>query len=262
MKNSLLRALACLAFGLALLPATAQDALTEIEEETNPLPAEENSVRIGLRGGLNLSKLGGSNALDEHDLKNKTGFHVGVVADIPLRAGFYLQPGLFLSAKGTKAQMKSFEQTDKQEQVRYAEEQNARMLFVEIPILASYHLPLSNQVELQVGTGPFFAYGVDGKTKRSWISEGVMGIIPFSTQGEDEVKTFKHSDDSHTPYGQLDGMKRFDAGWNVSLGLTYLNIYLGISYEIGFVNLCDPDAWGDDASLRTRNLAVSVGYNF
>ena len=45
-------------------------------------------------------------------------------------------------------------------------------------------------------------------------------------------------------------------------GLAFARFYVGLAYEWGFLNLCEAGAWDEGASLRTRNLRISVGYNF
>lgn len=261
MKQSKLWAAACAALFLLTPGLKAQPQADEVPFDETPAPWERR-IHLGVRGGLNLAKLGGSNAYEEHDLSNKTGFHVGIIADVPLRVpGLWLQPGVYLSAKGTKAVLEETETYGNQQNYR-REEQNMRMLFVEVPVLVSYHFDLGSEAQLQVSTGPYFAYGVDGKTSIDWERSETMFGNTFHSAGQTETKTFKYDAEAETEEDQGAGMKRFDMGWNIGAGVSFKQIYLGLSYELGFLNLCDEAAWGDDASLRTRTLQVSVGYSF
>ncbi len=261
MKPYTFLAAACAAI---LLQSPAAHAQTDGGEmpDSGTSPLQENRIRIGLRGGLNLAKLGGdASDYSKHDLLNKTGFHVGVIADLPLYGRFWLQPGIFLSAKGMKARLEQGEVYGNQYNY-YREEQNMRMLFLEVPVLVSYHYDLGNEVQLQVATGPYFAYGIDGKTTTEWERTEKMFGNYFYRSGTTETKTFRYDAEADTEAGRGAGMKRFDMGWNIGAGITFRQIYLGLSYELGFLNLCDKKAWGEDSSLRTRTLQVSVGYTF
>src|SRR5690348_10557010 len=56
---------------------------------------------FGLRGGVNFYNLTGKYANgDKLDYKIKTGFNVGVNAEIPIGIDFYVQPGIIYSGKG------------------------------------------------------------------------------------------------------------------------------------------------------------------
>ena len=75
MKTKRLLALcaACLALGASLSPLHAQDN------------NEKSGTRFGLRAGLNLSTAAMNKELKQGaDPKMKAGYHVGVVADIPI----------------------------------------------------------------------------------------------------------------------------------------------------------------------------------
>ncbi|MCD8275111.1 MAG: porin family protein [Alistipes sp.] len=48
-----------------------------------------------------------------------------------------------------------------------------------------------------------------------------------------------------------------DFGLKIGVGATWKSIYLGVGYELGFLNL-----GYDDLKAKNRNFMVSVGYNF
>ena len=137
------------------------------------------------------------------------------------------------------------------------------MLFMEVPLLVSYRHTLSDGLQLQLQTGPYLAYGLGGKTSTEWERmEIVTGGFSFRSSGTTETDTFGHDAEAQDPKDRGAGIKRFDMGWNLGAGLAFARFYVGLAYEWGFLNLCEAGAWDEGASLRTRNLRISVGYNF
>lgn len=59
---------------------------------------------FGVKGGLNFATLTGDDA-DELDVKMKTGFHLGVLAEIMISDKFGIQPEILYSSQGAKSDM-------------------------------------------------------------------------------------------------------------------------------------------------------------
>lgn len=202
--------------------------------------AQENG--FGVRAGLNLSTLRGDfkDALDA-DTKMKAGFNIGIIYDYGFSESFYIQPGLYYSMKGVKAEDK--EESDAK--ITY------NLSYLELPILASYRIALSDNTKWHINAGPYFAMGIGGKTK-------------YEYEGESEkVDAFGESDDD-SDKGDL---KRFDFGLSFGTGVSFSKFYVGVKYDLGLSNIGQKDCWykGEDetkAKIRTGNFAVSVGYNF
>lgn len=56
------------------------------------------SIKFGVKGGLNLTRINGDNVADGLDAR--TGFHIGAVAQLGLLDKFMLQPEILYSAQG------------------------------------------------------------------------------------------------------------------------------------------------------------------
>ena len=60
----------------------------------------ESGVQFGIRAGLNMAGM----AYEEDNVTvstdNKTNWHVGIIADIPMMESLYVQTGLYLQNKG------------------------------------------------------------------------------------------------------------------------------------------------------------------
>src|SRR5690349_680841 len=63
----------------------------------------QDKTTFGIRAGVNFQNLNGEFLNQDLDNKIKTGFNVGVNAEIPLVPDFYIQPGVLFSTKGAKA---------------------------------------------------------------------------------------------------------------------------------------------------------------
>lgn len=215
--------------------------------------ANAQETTWGIRGGLNLSNLAGkytgnvgegeSKSDYEPDFKSRVGFHLGVIVDLGLSEKFSIQPGLYYTTRGAK-----LEQSDDEE--KYTEKYN--LSYLQLPILASYKINLSDDIKWHINAGPYVAYGLGGKVK--WES---------SYDGESEKGDYKAfgvaDEDSDEDKG---GLKRFDAGLSFGTGISFNKVYFGLTYDLGLANIADKKAWGDDFKLKNRNFAISVGYNF
>lgn len=207
----------------------------------------------GVRGGLNISTAGdkytgkvesGESKSDyEQDFKSRLGFHLGVILDWGLSESFYIQPGLYFTTRGAKIK-------ESDEDAKYEEKYNLN--YLQLPILASYRIALSDNVKWHINAGPYLAYGIGGKVK--WEA---------SYDGESEKGDYKAfgvaDEDSDDEKG---GLKRFDAGLSFGTGVSFDKVYVGLTYDLGLANIADEDAWGKDYKLKNRNFAITVGYTF
>ena len=219
-KHLLALCAACLALGTSLSPLHAQDN------------NEKSGTRFGLRAGLNLSTAAMNKELKQGaDPKMKAGYHVGVVADIPIAGLVYAEPGILLSSRGVKVEGEGSEVT-------------ADALWIDVPLNLACRIPLTEGLQLQPLLGLNLSFGLDNKVE--------------SSDGTPEEGLIN-------PYGQ----NNFDVGLNIGVGLLFRHFYAGIQYQHGFLNTCNPDPrqigefqTGDDPVARSRNLQFSVGYNF
>ncbi len=98
-------------------------------------------VRYGIEAGGNLARFSG-NAFDK--ISSVGGFKVGGIADMPFLGGLSLQPGLFYSLKGAKA-----------------DGEKATLGYLEIPVNLSLRLNVIDFGFILVNAGVYGAYGVN-----------------------------------------------------------------------------------------------------
>jgi opacity protein-like surface antigen len=235
---------------IAVATATAQDSAP---------------VKFGIRGGLNLGKIGimdnsdesgrdyyYSRTTDKMSLSgNLIGFHVGVAADVKLLEFLYFQPGVMLNLKGGEIKdeyeyRSSYEHDYNESTITIA------VYYLDVPLMLSLKGTLNNDLALRAHAGPYFGLGLFGKfeveeTGSSGRRDGIKIDNVFSPSALDKSR-----------YG-FTGANKFNFGVGLGAGLEFNNMYLGASYNIGLTNLLDSDELPE---LYERTVSVTIGYNF
>ena len=103
--------------------------------------------------------------------------------------------------------------------------------YLQLPLWAGFKLRVTEDIALLFSLGPYFAYGLHGKSK----------------MGSFEVDTF--SDDM---------VKNFDCGAMSGVGLEWQNLNFGIGGESGMVNIMQEG----NSKAENRNVTFFVGYKF
>jgi len=218
-------------------------------------------VKFGVKGGMNLSTLGSDmkdNLKDYEGLSQKTriGFHIGAFADVELMENFYIQPGLFYSSKGLKAK-------------DGGDEMKVNLNYLEIPILASYRIAISDKIKWHINAGPYLAYGLGGKIKTKYDDgwddddwDDYYSVRGGDWDDEDDYwGDYEDDDDDIKAFDEKGGdLKRFDFGLSLGTGIEFNAFYVGLKYDLGLVNIAGK-SW-DKTKIKNSNFAVSVGYTF
>jgi hypothetical protein len=194
----------------------------------------QTKTTFGIRAGVNFQNLNGKDIEgDKLNYKLKTGFNVGVNAEIPVAKDYYLQPGVLLSTKGAK----------------YADESgHINISYIEIPVNFVYK-PVLGAGRMLLGFGPYAAFGVGGKEKND---EGVERDIKF----QNKVTLSEIATDGG-PY-----FKRFDAGANFLAGYEFSSRFSAqLNAQLGLVNI-KPQIEGtnDKSKVNNTGFGVSLGY--
>lgn len=185
------------------------------------------SQTIGIKAGLNLAnlsaKFGGE---DMDDLKMRTAFHIGAVAELPVSDLISIQPGLIISSKGSKIDVDGYKST-------------MSPLYIDIP------------VDVKVGgeLGSAKVYGAVGP----YLGIGIAGKMKDEMNGETTEESIKWGSDENE-----DDWKRMDFGLGIGAGAEFGAIGVGLTYQLGLTNLVP--GGDDDNTAKTRNVMVSVTY--
>ncbi len=179
--------------------------------------AAQTQVNFNVNAGIGMANLYGKNT-DGADAK--FAYKVGVGMEVPFDQVWSLQTGLNFTSKGCSGDNNS----------------KINALYLELPVMAGARIKTANNFNVLLKAGPYFAYGVGGKTKI-------------------EVGSGEYSEDT---FGD-DGLKRFDAGLGCGIAFEFSQIVLGLEGNFGLTNISDG---GDDFKPKNINALFTVGYKF
>ncbi|WP_299336186.1 porin family protein [uncultured Psychroserpens sp.] len=115
-------------------------------------------VKFGAKAGLNLASIGGD---DVSDLKSRTAFHIGAVAEIGISDKFAVQPELLYSAQGAKADQGDGE---------------IKLDYISIPVMAKYMVADGFAIEAGPQVGILASAKLDDGTDEVDVKDEVSGI--------------------------------------------------------------------------------------
>lgn len=101
---------------------------------------------FGIKGGVNFATLTGDDA-DELDAKMKTGFHLGVLAEIMISDKFGIQPEVLYSTQGAKSDASIFEEFGDVDVT-------LKLDYVAVPVMLKYFVSPGFSLE----AGPQFSF--------------------------------------------------------------------------------------------------------
>jgi hypothetical protein len=184
-------------------------------------------LKLGGKVGLNISRWIYENDSDD-DVLFVIGYHGGGIAVLELPFGLEIESGLLLCQKGVSYDNFFFEG------IKFT----ATPTYLDIPLKLNLKAELGS-VELFLGAGPTFSYGIFGE----YIVEG---------DGDSSTDDIKWHDE-----GNLLSLNRVDWGLGVQAGLRFSNIQLSGYYERGMANI-----FYNDQSSEIKNLVIGVSLTY
>lgn len=207
------------------------------------MPAELFSQSYILKAGLNLSNRH-ITQFDNYELSDSynlnSGFHGGAIGEFPLNNFLLYEIGFLLSAKGCKINR---EFTHHGNDIKIDRVTN--LLYLDIPFNGKALLDL----------GDTKVYGVFG----IYLGIGLSGNITNIQTTNDQI--YKHEFD--IMWGSddmINGLKRFDLGWNLGAVVEINFFQIGFNYGLGFANILPNNDEGVKANNRV--IGISLGYRF
>ena len=239
------------------------------------MQAKNEKISFQVQAGLNLSQITSPDAdLESMDLDGaanykdgvKPGFNIGFRFDYQFNDYVAVQTGLSYTMKGEKIKLSDEEGTEIGEL-----KTKTTIHYWEIPILAGARYSINDDIQLQFNTGPYIAIGIAGKSKTKDVYTDTEDNFTDTEKswcqvfGDPEKDEEKLKDDETTAMG----CKRFDMGWKFELGVDIKNYYVGLAYDLGFVDITNSKAkkaakeFGDNYEpMKNRNFSINVGYRF
>jgi hypothetical protein len=190
--------------------------------------SQDKKFRFGVKAGVNFAKFTGS----DEDVKMKTGFHVGIVAEYAFTEHFSIQPELLYSAQGTKG-----DYTGDDGGEAFAGTVDDKFDYINLPILFKY-----NNLGVKgasVGFGPQIGYLLTAKEKYTENFDGE------TSSGEVGAKDMAKSID----YGLV-----FNLEYALDMG-----VFVQARYNLGLANVYNGD---EDITYHNGVIQISVGYKF
>src|ERR1044072_8717406 len=185
--------------------------------------AAMSQVRVGVKGGLNLSNISVGNDGSVDNNRTLTGYHIGVITDLPLIKNILsFQPGVFYTTKGSKLESGSKSSpslTDPYSRF------STRPSYIEVPLNFVGKIPLGADARLFAGIGPYFAFGVAGKNKYEF-DNGTLNNTGSSKIEWDDDTPFNNDD----PNQGWNKYKRFDWGGNLMVGAEVSHFLIAAQY--------------------------------
>jgi len=187
--------------------------------------------QAGIKGGVAIQKLSGDD-VNSDQVGNRTGFVGGAYVQSDLSRSFGVRLETLYFMKGASADSANVSVT-------------VKLDYVEFPLLAVAHLPISEKAHVDLFGGPTFAFNTSAKAEASFA--GLSGSVDIG-----------------------DGVKSFDFGLTFGAGLSVEtgSAIIGIDgrYGFGLESLVDSDALSDfgfsgDADVKNKGFAImaSVG---
>lgn len=194
-------------------------------------------VQYGLKAGLTQSFIK-ENSDENIDMNLKSGFQIGLTADIPLAKNLSLRPSLQYTQKGFKAVLGSLDGPS----YWY---RKASFNYLELPADLVYNFNIGKKTRIFIGSGPVLSFALSGK---------MHGIISGTLTGG-QVFYEEHTDNK---IFQDEGNRRIDVGLDFLTGVQFHKILLAATYSHGLTNMVNYD--NDPQSLKNRSFAFTVGY--
>jgi hypothetical protein len=200
-----------------------------------------------LRAGINLANVTITNDGDIDRNNTLTSFQVGILGDIKVVPGLFFQPGIIFTGKGSKT-----ESGDPNSNTWYKATTNP--YYIEVPATFVLKTP-TGPVRLFAGAGPYIAIGIAGKNK-------VDGKFLGSSFHSEENIEWSNDDPSTLNYEEGAGygiMKRFDYGFNGTIGLQFTKTVLSLNYGLGLAKLQSGSNSQADDQNKHRVVSLTLG---
>lgn len=197
-------------------------------------------VTFGITGGVNVAFLNAKIPQGSTVANNPVyAGSFGVNADLRFNDYLSIRPGVSYSGKGGDIQYsKSFTVTGFGS-IDQIIEQKFSFNYLEIPVNVIGHIPMSDNFNILIGTGPYAAFNLNGKIT--------------STVGGSDPQTNKAT------FGKNGEFKSTDFGISSILGFeTTSGIIFGINYDMGFTNIIQNG--GSNNSLKWGSVYASLGF--
>lgn len=194
----------------------------------------DQTFTFGVRAGINFAS-----STENQATSTKTGAHFGVTADYNIIKSFSVSSGVFFVSKGFKGNFPDpYFVPGSNASSNTASKMTAN--YIQVPLLASWRIEAPSGVQFHVNIGPYYAYGISGKTDYQYYDRNNI-----------------YRWDNQDTFGDKGFWKHQDIGLSGSVNVLIGHFTAGIGYEYGFSDVAK--VFG---KFNTRNANMTIGYNF
>lgn len=209
--------------------------------------AQQDEIRVGLKGGLNLANISGDNVDGSFLLAH----HIGAFVEIPINEKLAFVPEFMFSAQGFKdTETQSFSGLGLE--VSASLEQNVRLNYFNFPLLLRFNITDALHFE----AGPQIGLLSTAKSKSE-------GSVSGTFNGEDIGDLFDDFDLELTQEGSINVRDQFtniDAGFTAGVGAHFTNnVGMSVRYYLGLTDISNTPMTGN---LRNNVIMASFFYRF
>lgn len=185
----------------------------------------ENPLRVGVKGGVNLSNF---RVDDVGDNNMKAGLNLGLFAKLPVSTGFSIQPELLYSSKGSKLKYDNFVQGEG--------EYRFNMNYLEMPLLGVFHIGEN----FNIHAGPYVAFLASSNIKDMNDDGTIEGVKDID----------------------VDNFNRFDYGLAGGIGIDINGFVAGARYNYGLAEVGKSDNLTGQLTSDSKNSAATIYIGF
>lgn len=230
-----------------------------------PIVVSAQKITWMVKGGPSINTVW--SGLSEGDVRFGGRFGVGL--EYQVNRTFSIQPSLMMSFKGNKStstgQITYYYEDDVSSYEYNKRTYNCGENYLEIPINAQFRIHFRKGNSLTLAVGPYFAYGIGGKTKYSYLYAASQYDY-YNTQLADYNNggiTYAKAVTTYSTFGR-DGanLHRFDMGINEEIHFELNHFMLGIYAEYGLLKLDKEHE--SNFLLHNKNVSygLDLGYRF
>lgn len=182
-------------------------------------------VRFGAKGGVNFTNMT-SDGFEENN--SRTGFHLGLLGEIPFTNMFSLQPEVLYSTQGAEATLIGLGNANNRSEFR--------LDYIQVPVLAKIHLFQGSALQgLSIEVGPSFNFLVNDEIADLTDSPTFTSDSPFSN---------------------------FEVGGAAGISFNIPGgFFLTGRYTQGFTDIFNDDNWDGDA-VNNNGFQLGAGFMF
>jgi hypothetical protein len=193
-----------------------------------------SDAKYTVSGGLGLTK------------KAKVAPGGGFVAQYQLNEKFAIRSGINFLQHGLK--LTAFEPSSGGDAPSILVDANSTLNYLQVPVNFLYTVPVAS-MQLFAGAGPYFNYGISGKTKLKMTL--TSPYINETVEEKDDL--FKEETPDET------SLKRFDFGVGAVAGVKFNNgMFVNAGYQLGLSNIDKTEG----NTYKNRGLQLTIGYFF